>query len=185
MKKNLSALLIICSVFGFSQKFTISAGASFPFVAAKQKMDGSGTDEAKPGFNIGASTAFVMNDANELELGAYYQHNKLTSLPPPGLPASSAERNLNLVFIPVNYKYNFGNQFFIKGGPIVTIDTYEKDGYFDNYSGLGFGISAGKDFGDEGFKFRVAPFANAHTLWSFNDNNYFINDLGIQLGLVF
>lgn len=185
MKKLILPLFIFFSVFAFSQKYTVSAGASFPFVAAKQKMDGSNTDEAKPGFNVGVSTAFMMNDGNELELGVYYQQNKLVSTSAPGLPQSSSEKTLNLVFVPINYKYNFGNQFFIKGGPLFTIDSYKKDGNFDNYSGLGFGIAAGKDFGDEGMKFRISPYANAHTLWSFNDNNYFINDFGLQLGIVF
>lgn len=187
MKKFILSILICSSAAAFAQKFTVSAGASFPFIAAKQKMDGSSTDEAKPGFNAGISTAFMMNDGNEFELGVYYQQNKLVSKSTliPGVAETETERKLNLVFVPINYKYNFGNEFFIKGGPIFSIDSYKKDGYFDNYTGLGFGISAGKDFGSDTLKFRVAPYANAHTLWSFNDNNYFMNDFGVQLGLVF
>ena len=191
MRKFLSVLAIALFTVVSAQTYTVSAGVSFPFIGSKQTLDGAVSYDIKPGFNVGLSTAFLMGDGNEIELGAYYQSNKISydfvydfELHS-GIPAEKREKNLNLIYIPLNYKYNFGDQFFIKGGPLFTIDTDEKDSYFDNFSGLGFGISAGKDFGDEGLKIRVAPYANAHSLWSFNDNHRYINDFGLQLGLAF
>lgn len=190
MKKVFIFTMLFLSAMFFAQKksvsYTVSGGAGYATVAAKQKMIGSGTLEIKPGFHVGLSTAFLMPNSDEIELGVYYQQNKLevTSAPMPNNQTVTS-RNLNLIFIPLNYKYNFENTFFIKGGPIFSIDSFKEDGYFDNFSGIGFGVSAGKDFGEGNVRFRLAPFANAHTLLSFNDNNNFITDFGLQLGLVF
>lgn len=186
MKKLFIFCLLVISSLVFAQKYSIMGGVSFPMTSSRDLLTGGGTVNFKTGFLVGINRSFEIKNNHEVEIGVYYQNNKtlFESAFYPNMPIIKNERSLNFIYFPIQYKYSIKNYFFVKGGPIISLDSNKKGSGFDNYSGLGIGMAIGKDFGNNQYKFRLMPYANAHSLIYNKNKDYFI-DMGIQFGLTF
>lgn len=187
MKRIITLLSITAASIVYSQNFGFQAGFSYPNIAEKNGVDGSAEYKIKIGYNLGTTVGFNLRNYDELEIGAFYQKNHLSSeyTDSSGQP-QKLEKDLNMLFIPLSYKYNFDSGIFIKGGPLFTFDLDRRVNYLQSFSGIGFGVAVGKDIIiNSGALIRVNAYGNAHTLLSYYDGNRYINDIGLQLGYVF
>ncbi len=188
MKKILFLLLLI-PFCGFSQKihYEILAGISFPGITGGKNYVSDSGEKFETGYSLGLLNGFSVNAKNEIELGLFFQTNKLKINSFSTGNTLYFETQKNFLWVPLNYRFNFKNNLYLKSGIVALLDLKKQDSYFNNYSGLGIGISGGKVFNiSKNLGISIQPYLNLHSLIKFNSNNpYRMNDLGIQLGLKF
>ena len=146
MKKILIlAIFLFCVKIIFAQKlsFEILAGPSFPLANYPSGYLNDSSTEMSTGFHIGALIGFPANEKNMIETGLILEKSKLTNRSFSMGNSMELEVIKNLIWIPVYYRFNFSNNFFVKPGVITTLDLMKDDGLGNNLSGIGLGISGG------------------------------------------
>ena len=170
--------------FGFAQKTTYEffAGVAFSSVIGGSGYNSDGSQEFQTGHHIGYVNGFTMKNCDAVELGIFFQQNRLQNHPFSSGISQYSSTTKNFIWIPLNYRFNFKHNFYFKSGVVALMDLSKKDNYFRKYSGLGIGVSGGKGFEIAANQLiEISPYFNFHSLINFKNHPYRMLDLGVQL----
>ena len=160
------------------------ASTSFNDYFSFSQIAGGGSYKGKSSYSLGLTYQYKFNSVNSLISGLEYSWHSLTFFPAdyPEIPQTSSTRVIELIRIPVLYRYSFARYFFIDAGLLLSFDRNRSLSI--KHDGLGYILGFGIQFGIKGFSFSIGPMARLHTVIPFSDQPFtnHILEAGIQLG---
>lgn len=189
MKSVLTFLLavIVLSAKAQQNRFGIEAGIGAG-VILQEKMLGGPSLSTGAGLTVGLQYDRALVGKLHLLTGLNWYHNTVTmrSESYPDLERTVKHTALNLLYIPVQVKYNFSRYFYINGGLSGDIDISKKK-EINNLSGIGAGLGIGTALNiSPSLAVELNPYLNCHGIILFQKNNHpqRLLDTGITLRLV-
>jgi len=90
---------------------------------------------------------------------------------------------LEIISVPFNLNYTFGNYFFVNGGPLIDFQTSKKPS--DSQSGIGYDFGVGLKYEINRLVFFVNPNYKRHAVIAFKKEKYHqkLTEVGVQFGL--
>ena len=191
MKKLFISLILIAGIAMVSKaqkhSYGLSVGVGNGTILQPRLVGRPGYDMGT-GFTIGLQYSKKLNGKLHLLTGVNWYTNTLTVTPSfyPGIDQTPKDYNVQLIYIPLLLKVDFGKYFFINGGLLGDIDI-SKEKYIASQSGIGASIGPGVEFSlTDKFAIQLNPYLNFHGLLLTNKDRHpeRIFDPGIKLNLV-
>jgi hypothetical protein len=215
--KNLMKLLVLVIVFSlatetFAQKFWVKGGLNLSDMLVKDDDD-TYSDEfkMKPGFHIGASAEFPINEMFSFETGLLLSTKGIKMSEEEDGDKYEAKLNLMYLDIPLNAKASFdigGAKLYGTFGPYIGLGMHGKSKYEETYDGetetdeenikwgsdedddlkrFDFGLAAGAGVEIKSFQIGLTYALGLANISPDSDGGYKMNNrvLGISVGYKF
>jgi hypothetical protein len=165
------------SILGFEVSTSLNDYFSF------SKILGGGSYEGKYSYSLGISYQYKFNSASSMVTGLNYSSNHFSffSADHPQIPLLQNTRVIDLIRVPIIYRFSFARYFFIDTGFLLSFDCNRSLSI--RHDGVGYMLGSGIQFGVNGFSFSIGPMAGLHTVIPFYDQpfTYHILEAGIKL----